>query len=164
MSSTPITPQAGTVFTTPSDCELLATRAFDAPRELVWKAWTDPAVVPHWMIGPDGWSMPVCEIDLRPGGRWHFVWRDSAGASMEMNGEYREIEPPVRLVNTECWGGDWAETLNTLVLTEENGRTLTRCCSLYPSKEARERALGTGMTEGWAMSYDRLERWLKENA
>ncbi len=67
-----------------------------------------------------------------------------------MRGVYREIVPPERLVNTESWGGDWPETLNTLVLTEEDGQTMTVCTVLYPSKEARDRALGTGMKEGWS--------------
>jgi uncharacterized protein YndB with AHSA1/START domain len=64
-----------TTFTTPSDLEIVMTRVFDAPRTLVWEAWTDPAQVPQWMLGPEGWTMPVCEIDLRPGGTWRFVWR-----------------------------------------------------------------------------------------
>jgi len=149
-----------TTFTTPSDRELVATRVVGAPRRLVWEAWTNPEHLPHWMIGPEGWTMPVCEIDLRPGGSWHFVWRQYDGAQMEMRGVYREIDPPERLVNTESWGGDWAETLNTLVLTEEDGKTTMTCTLLYPSKEARDRALGTGMKEGWSQSYDRLDRYL----
>jgi len=105
--------------------------------------------------------MPVCEIDLRRGGGWHFVWRQPDGAEMEMRGVYREITPPERLVNTESWGGDWPETLNTVVLTEEDGKTKMVASVLYPSNEARERALGTGMKEGWSQSYDRLEEYLR---
>jgi uncharacterized protein YndB with AHSA1/START domain len=86
--------------------------------------------------------MPVCAIDLRPGGRWHFVWRGPDGTDTEMDGVYREIVPPERLVNTESWGGDWPETLNTLVLTEEDGTTTLACTVLYPSQEARDAALG----------------------
>jgi uncharacterized protein YndB with AHSA1/START domain len=149
-----------TTFTTPSDREIVATRVVDAPRKLVWEAWTNPEHVPHWMLGPEGWTMPVCEIDLRPGGEWDFVWRQPDGTEMEMRGAYREIVPPERLVQTESWGGDWPETLNTLVLTEKGGKTTMRCTVLYPSKEARERALGTGMTEGWSASYDRLDEYL----
>ena len=153
-----------TTFTTPSDREIVATRAFDAPRRLVWQAWTSSKHVPHWMIGPDGWTMPVCEIDLQPGGEWHFVWRGADGTDMEMRGVYREIVPPERLVNTESWGGDWPETLNTLVLTERDGKTATVCTVLYPSKEARDAALGTGMKEGWSASYDRLDEHLRTMA
>lgn len=153
-----------TTFTTPTDRGIVATRVFDAPRRLVWDAWTSPKHVPHWMLGPEGWSMPVCEIDLRPGGAWRFVWRMSDGAAMEMRGAYREIVPPERLVSTESWGGDWPETLNTLVLTEEDGKTTTVCTVLYPSKEARDKALGTGMKEGWSQSYDRLEKYLRSRS
>src|SRR5829696_3261798 len=113
-----------TTYTTPSDREVVATRVFDAPRRLVWEAWTTPAHLQQWMLGPeDGWTMPVCEIDLRPGGAQRFVWRKADGAEMEIRGVYREVTPPERLVFTESWGGDWPEALNTLVLTEEEGRT-----------------------------------------
>ncbi len=149
-----------TTFTTPSDVELLAVRVVDAPRRVVWDAWTDPRHVPNWMTGPEGMTMPVCEMDVRPGGTWHFEWLEPNGDRMVMNGVYKEVAPPERLVNTEAWGGDWAETLNTLVLTEKDGRTTMTCTVLYPSREARDRAIATGMEEGWAMSYDRLDEYL----
>lgn len=149
-----------TTFTMPSDREVVATRVFDAPRRLVWEAHTDPEHVPHWMLGPEGWTMPVCEIDLRPGGEWRFVWRRTDGTELEMRGEYREIVPPERLVNTERWGGDWPESLSTLVLTEEDGRTTLTCTARYPSKEARDAAVETGMKDGWSASYDRLDERL----
>jgi uncharacterized protein YndB with AHSA1/START domain len=149
-----------TTFTTPSDRELIATRVVDAPRRVVWEAWTSPEHVPHWLLGPEGWTMPVCEIDLRPGGSWHYGWRGPDGTEMEMHGVFREIVPPERLVHTELWGGDWPETLNTLVLTEQDGKTTMTCTVLYPSKEARDAAIGTGMKEGWSASYDRLDGYL----
>ncbi|MBC7790858.1 MAG: SRPBCC family protein [Anaerolineae bacterium] len=149
-----------TVFTTPSDREIAATRVVDASRSMVWDMWTKPEHVPHWMTGPQGWTMPVCDIDLRPGGEWRFVWRQADGSEMEMRGVYREIMPPERLVNTESWGGEWPETLNTLLLTEKNGKTTMNSTVLYPSREARDAALGTGMKEGWSMSYDRLDEYL----
>jgi uncharacterized protein YndB with AHSA1/START domain len=136
----------------------------DAPRRLVWKAWTSPEHVPHWLLGPEGWTMPVCEIDLRPGGKWHFVWRRLDGTEIEMRGVYRELVPAERLVNTEAWGGDWPETLNTLVIAEENGKTKIACTVFYPSKKARDAALATGMTEGWSASYDRLDEYLRTMA
>lgn len=154
-------PVRTTTFTTPSDRELVATRVFDAPRRLVWAAHTDPSHPPHWMLGPDGWTMPICEIDLRPGGAWRFGWRQADGTAMEMRGVYREVAPPERLVHTEAWGGDWPETVNTMVLTEQDGRTTLTCTVLYPSREALDRALGTGMKDGWAMSYDRLDHHLR---
>jgi uncharacterized protein YndB with AHSA1/START domain len=145
---------------TPSDREIVISRVFDAPRRLVFAAWTDPKYVPHWMLGPEGWTMPVCEIDLRPGGSWHFVWRKDDGTEMAMNGVYQEIKPPERLVSTESWGGDWPETINTLVLSEENGKTTATMTILYPSKEARDAAVKTGMTKGMSISFDRLETYL----
>ena len=151
---------AATTYTTPSDQEIVVTRVVDAPRRLVFEAHTNPAHVPHWMLGPEGWTMPVCEIDLRPGGGWHFVWRRSDGTEMEMRGVYREIVPPERVICTESWGGDWPETLNTLLLAEEGGKTTITQRVLYPSKEAREAALKTGMTEGMSVSYDRLAEYL----
>jgi uncharacterized protein YndB with AHSA1/START domain len=153
-----------TTFTTPSDLEIVTTRVIDAPCRLVWEAWTDPEHVPHWMLGPEGWTMPVCEIDLRPGGTWHFVWRRSDGTEMGMHGVYKEVSPPERLVSTESWGGDWAETLNTLLLSEQDGKTTITNTILYPSKEARDAALETGMTTGMSVSFDRLAEYLRTMA
>ena len=127
-----------TTFTTPTDREIVMTRVFDAPRRLVWEAWTNPEHLPHWMLGPEGWTMPVCEIDLRPAARGTSS-RDADGNEMEMRGVYREVVPPERLVSTESWGGDWPETLNTLILSEEAGKTTVTQRILYPSKEARDR-------------------------
>ena len=106
-----------TTFTTPSEREVVMTRVVDAPRRLVWEAWTSPEHLPRWLLGPGGWTMPVCEVDLRPGGAWHFVWRGADGAEMGMRGVYREVTPPGRLVSTESWGGDWAGTTNTVVFS-----------------------------------------------
>jgi uncharacterized protein YndB with AHSA1/START domain len=154
-------PAAETTFTTPSERELAMTHVFDAPRRLVWDAYTSARHLPHWMLGPEGWTMPVCEIDLRPGGDWHFVWRQSDGSEMEMRGTYRELTPPKRLVSTESWGGDWPETLNTLTLAERDGRTTLGVTVLYPSREARDAARATGMEKGVALSFDRLAAHLR---
>lgn len=150
-----------TTITTPTDTEVLAVRTFDAPRELLWACHTDPRHVPHWMLGPEGWTMPVCEIDLRVGGRWHFVWRKSDGTEMEMNGVYREVVPPARLVNTEAWGDPFPETVNTTVFEEENGKTKVSVTMLFPSKKARDEAMKTGMEDGWDQSYDRLDGYIR---
>jgi uncharacterized protein YndB with AHSA1/START domain len=146
--------------TTPSGRETEVIRVFDAPRTLVFDVWTNPKHLPRWMLGPDGWTMPVCEIDLRLGGAWHFVWRRADGAEMEMRGVYREISPPERLVSTESWGGPWPETVNTLTLVEKDGRTTATLTILYPSQEARDAALKTGMKEGMALSFNRLAEYL----
>ena len=150
--------------TTPTEREIVMTRVFDAPRSLVFEAWTNPEHLPHWMLGPEGWTMPVCEIDLRPGGAWHFVWRRANGTEMAMSGMYKEVTPPERLVSTESWGGNWAETLNTLTLSEENGKTTITNTILYPSKEARDAALKTGMKEGASQGFDRLDEYLRTMA
>jgi uncharacterized protein YndB with AHSA1/START domain len=155
---------AALTVTTPTEREIVMTRVFDAPRRLVFDAWTNPEHVPHWMLGPAGWTMPVCQIDLRPGGAWHFVWRRSDGTEMGMDGVYREIKPPERLVNTERWGADWPETINTLLLSEQDGKTTASLTILYPSKQARDAALKTGMMEGVTESFDRLAELLRTMA
>src|SRR5258708_38779301 len=119
--------------TTPTDREIVITRVFDAPRRLVFEARTKPEHLPHWMLGPEGWTMPICEIDLRPGGAWRFVWRKSDGSEMEMRGVYQEIVPPERVVSTEVWGDDWPETINTLMLSEKDGKTTITSRVRYPS-------------------------------
>src|SRR5579872_6433845 len=107
----------------PSDLKIEMVRVFDAPRRLVFEAWTNPKHLPKWLLGPEGWSMTICEIDLRPGGAWHFGWRNTNGCEMEMHGVYKEVKPPERLVSTEWWGDPWPETLNTLSLVEIGGKT-----------------------------------------
>jgi uncharacterized protein YndB with AHSA1/START domain len=104
--------------------------------------------------------MTACEVDLRPGGRWRWAWRKADGSEMEMDGDYREIDPPERLVSTERWGGDWPEAVNTMVLTEDGGRTTLSITTLYPSREARDAAMATGMADGADVSFDRLDRYL----
>ena len=153
-----------TTFTTPSDLEIVAVRTFEAPSRLVWNAFTMPEHVSKWMLGPDGWTMPVCEIDLRPGGKWHWVWRKDDGSEMAMTGVYLDVNPPDRLVNTENWGAEWPETTVTTTFSEENGRTTVTARVRYPSKEARDAAMKTGMEDGWATSYARLDEYLERVA
>lgn len=150
-----------TTFSLPSDREVAIMRTFDAPRRLVWEAWTSCKHLPHWMLGPEGWTMPICEIDLRPGGASRFVWRRSDGTEMEIRGVYKEIVPPERLVGSSSWGGDWPATQETLILVERDGRTMMTQTVLYPSKEARDAALQTGMKEGMSLSCDHLEVYLR---
>lgn len=148
-------------FSMPSDTEIVATWTIDAPRELVWAAHTQPEHIRQWLLGPEGWSMPVCEMDLRPGGGWRYVYEGPGGAdSFSMSGEIREVQAPRRLVQTEMMNDQPPATLNTLTLDEEDGRTMLRSAVEYPSKEVREEILATGMLDGWAESYERLERYL----
>lgn len=148
------------MFTTPSDRELVATHIVRAPRRRVFEAHVRPEQVQQWMLGPQGWTMPICEIDLRPGGSWRYVWRRPNGVEMEMGGTFREITPPSHIVNTEAWGGGWPDTLNTTILLEDGGRTTITSRVLYPSKKARDAARGTGMEAGWARSYELLDEYL----
>lgn len=154
-----MTSAGGLKVTTPSERAIEMTRVFDAPRGLVFDAWTKPELVQRWLLGPPGWTMPVCEIDLRVGGRYRFVWRGPDGTEMGMGGEYREIARPERIVTTELFDQDWTggETVGTLLLVERDGKTTVTNTILYSSQEARDAALKTGMAEGVAAGYDRLD-------
>ena len=137
------------------DREIVMTRSFDAPRHLVFDAFTKPDLVRQWLLGPPGWSMPVCEIDLRAGGKYRYVWRhDRNGNEMGMSGVR-----PERIVNTESFDEPWypGEAVGTLVLTEERGRTTVTQTVLYASRDARDGVLKSDMERGVAASYDRLE-------
>ena len=146
-------------ITTPSDQEIVMTRVFDAPRDLVFEALTKPELVKRWLLGPDGWSMPVCEIDLKVGGTYRYVWRrDADGSEMGMSGVYREIVAPERIVATEQFDQPWypGEAVGTTVLVEQNGRTTLTNTVRYDSKEIRDGVLKSGMEDGVSKSYDRL--------
>ena len=146
-------------LTTRGDREIVMTRDFNAPRRLVFEAFTKPALVKQWLLGPPGWSMPVCEIDLKVGGAYRYVWRqDSDGAEMGMGGVFREIVPQERVVCTEVFDEAWypGEALNTLLLSELGGKTTMTTTVLYQSREARDAVLKSGMEKGVAASYDRL--------
>jgi uncharacterized protein YndB with AHSA1/START domain len=144
---------------TQGDREIVMTRALDAPRRLVFDAYTKPELVKQWLLGPPGWSMPICEIDLRVGGVYRYVWRrDSDGSEMGMGGAYREIAAPERLVATEKFDQPWypGEAVGTTVLVEQGGKTTITQTLLYQSQEARDAVLKSGMERGVAASYDRL--------
>ncbi len=150
-------------LTTPSDREIVMTRVFDAPRKLVFDAHTKPELVKRWLLGPPGWSMPVCEIDLRVGGRFRYVWRrDNDGTQMGMGGVYREIVAPERIVNTEKFDEAWypGEALGTLVLVEQGGKTTLTYTMRYESRAARDAVIKSNMESGVAASYDRLAELL----
>jgi uncharacterized protein YndB with AHSA1/START domain len=145
--------------TTPSDREIVLTRLFDAPRHLVFEAMSQPEHIKQWWGNlAEGYSVPVCEVDLRVGGRWRFVNRTPKGEMAAFYGVYREIAPPERVVFTEIFEPfPDAESVVTSVLTEENGKTRLTATCLYPSLEVRDMVLKTGMEKGAALSYDALE-------
>jgi len=143
----------------PSDRELRFTRAFTAPRALVFDTFTKPELLARWMIGPDGWSMSVCEVDLRPGGRFRYVWTRPGGKEIGMGGTFVEVMPPSRIVHVEVFDQDWTggETRVTTELTEADGVTTMTMTVAYSSMAARDGALSSGMTTGMEMSYARLD-------
>jgi uncharacterized protein YndB with AHSA1/START domain len=147
--------------TTPTDREILMTREFDAPRDLVFEAMSRTELLPRWMLGPPGWEMVVCENHQCVGGTFRHVWRNQDGTEMGMHGAYREIVPPERVVRTEVFDfgcdSQSGEQLVTAVMTEQGGRTTLTITILYPSKEARDATIASGMEHGVAASYDRFE-------
>lgn len=156
--------------TTPSDLEITMTRTFEAPRQLVFDAWTKPEHIVHWFGQGDeqlkGWSMTTCEVDLRPGGAYHFVWAGPDGEVLGIAGEYSEIEPPARIVSTELFDEPYRDEMggavvNTFTLEERDGKTTWTQTSRYSSREARDGALQTGMESGVAEGFVTLERYLQ---
>lgn len=145
-------------LTSPGDLEIVMTRVFDAPRHLVFAALTRPELVKRWMFGPPGWSLDVCEIDLRVGGSYRYVLRGPDGAEMGLRGVYREVVPPERLVSTEEFDQPWypGEAIGTIVLVEQGGKTTLTQTIVYGSRAARDAVLKTPMEHGVAMGYDRL--------
>lgn len=140
-----------TRYDMPDELELVVTRTFDAPRALVWAAFTDPRHVPRWQTGPEGVTMPVCEIDLRPGGTWRYVWRHPHGREASATGTYREVEPPARFVFVTTNGGE--ENTHTTTFVEENGRTTVTVVQRYATTASRDQALRyakLGLESGYA--------------
>ncbi len=150
------------MVTMPNDLEIEMVRQFTAPRRLVFDAWTKPALLQRWMHGPDNWSFAVCEVDLRVGGRFRYVWRSPDGEEMGMSGEFREVVPPERLVSMEHFDEVWTggDTLVTVVFSEAGGRTTLTMTLRYSSKAARDGALQSPMEDGMAQAYNRLEELL----
>jgi uncharacterized protein YndB with AHSA1/START domain len=155
----------------PSDGGVKMTRKFNAPRELVYKAYTTPSLMQRWLLGPPGWSMPVCEMDVRVGGAFRWRWRnDEDGKEFGFHGEFREVSPPGKLVHTEYYdpgdvGGDMGEgALITVELAEANGITTVSTLMDFGTAEARDAAMSTGMTDGMEMSYQLLDEVLDEAA
>jgi uncharacterized protein YndB with AHSA1/START domain len=141
--------------TTPTDREVVMTRVFDAPRQLVWDAFTQPELLKKW-FGPRGWSLSVCEVDLRVGGGFRFVMRGPDGQEMGMRGVYRELSSPDRSVHIESFDDYPGESTVTAVFTEKNGKTTLTATVEYPSREVRDIVISTGMEHGAAESYDKL--------
>ena len=144
------------------DREVVMSRTFDAPRTLVFDAFTKPELVRRWLLGPDGWTMPICEIDLRVGGKYRYVWRNAKGKEMGMGGVYREVVAPERIVNTELFDDPWypGEALVTTIFDEQAGKTTVTQTVLASTAEGRDAVLQSGMERGVIASYNRLEEVL----
>ena len=152
----------GTAVTTfPTDTQILVTREFDAPRHLVWRAWTTPELVRRWWSGKRG-EVTLAEIDLRVGGRWRYVMIANGGFEVGFHGEYREVVPEERIVNTEVYegipDGDDDPAVITNVFSEKDGRTTLTMLTEVSSKEVRDLIVGSGMEAGMQEGLDALEQ------
>ena len=159
----------GAQVSLPSDREVRVTREFKAPRELVYRAYTVPELVRRWLLGPPGWSMPVCKMDVRVGGTYRWRWRsDEDGSEFGFHGVFREVSPPAKVVHEEFYdpgdvGGDMgAGAVITVTFTERNGVTTMTSLMDFGTKAARDAAMSTGMTDGMEQSYQRLDGVLAE--
>ena len=150
----------------PSDTDVRVTRDFAAPRTLVWDAHTKPELVRRWMLGPPGWSMPVCDMDVRPGGKYVWRWRsDENGAEFGFHGDYREVEAPAKTVHAEYYDpGDVGGAMDIsqpaiihTMFTEANGITTLEMIMKFATRDIRDAAVSTGMTDGMEMGYERLD-------
>lgn len=156
--------------TLPSDREVKVTRSFNAPRSLVYRAHTEPSLVQRWMLGPPGWTMPVCEMDVRAGGKYRWQWRSDDGTqAFGFFGEFREVKPDAKIVHTETYdpgtaGGEHSggEALITTLFEETNGVTTVTTLMDFGSQESRDKAMATGMTTGMEQSFQLLDRLLAE--
>jgi uncharacterized protein YndB with AHSA1/START domain len=142
---------------TRGDLELVITRAFAAPRRLVFDAFTEPSLLRRW-YGQEGWTLVLCEVDLRPGGAWRFVSRLPDGREIGQRGVYREVAAPDRLVRTESWE-DWnpGELVTTVTLAERGGVTTLTDLTVFPSLKVRDMLLASGLADGAGETYDRLD-------
>jgi uncharacterized protein YndB with AHSA1/START domain len=147
------------------DREIFITRSFDASSRLVYDAMTRPELMKRWLFGPDGWELAVCEIDLRPGGSFRYVWREiGQDRDMGMGGVFVEIGAPARIVHTEQFDQDWTggETVVTTTLREQGGKTTMQMSIVYSSPDARDGALKSGMAHGMEAGYARLDKIFQE--
>jgi uncharacterized protein YndB with AHSA1/START domain len=156
-----VTTSGTATMTLPTDEQLLITREFDAPKHLVYKAWTTPELVKRWWSGHRG-EMTIAEIDLRVGGRWRYVMVADGGFEVAFHGEYREIVPNERIVSTQVYempeAPEGEGVLNIVTFTEVDGRTILSLLVQTASKEDRDAILNSGMEVGMQEQMDLLEQ------
>lgn len=159
--------------TLPSDREVRVTRSFNAPRELVWDAHAKPELIQKWMLGPPGWTMPVCEMDVRVGGAYRWRWcSEEDGKEFGFFGKFIEVNRPAKLAHEENYdpgdiGGSMPTGEPAIIsneFNEKNGVTTMIVTMLFASKEARDGAVSTGMTDGMEAGYARLDEMFKAKA
>ncbi|WP_341676707.1 SRPBCC family protein [Niveibacterium sp. SC-1] len=170
-------PHAQLVMKPLDDRTLVMTRSFDAPRALVFRCWTEPELLRRWLSGPDGWTFTVCEVDLRVGGAYRYVWHwegpvcEPTGSDcaeqpidMGMRGEFRSVDRPGGFVATECFDQSWypGEAVVQHEFVELEGRTYYTGTVTYESAEALQAVLRSGMEQGVSVSYNRLDGLLAE--
>ncbi len=152
-----MTSNARAVVTLPSDTQILITREFDAPRNLVYRAWTTPELIKRWWAGDRG-EVTSAEVDLRPGGRWRYVMTANGGFEVAFHGEYQEIVPGERIVCTEVFEGmPDAAAVSTATFTDRDGRTTLSVLVQHQSKENRDAHVNSGMEGGMQESMSHLE-------
>jgi uncharacterized protein YndB with AHSA1/START domain len=159
--------------TMPSDREVKVTRSFKASKAIVYRAYTEPQLLQRWLLGPPGWSMPVCEMDVRVGGTYRWRWRSNEdGSEFGFTGTFQEIQPQSKIVHTEVYDPGTAgdaypagnEAIITITFTEQHGVTTLTTLMDFGSKDARDAAVATGMTDGMEQSYELLDRILAEQS
>jgi uncharacterized protein YndB with AHSA1/START domain len=158
----PTTRNKSLQISTPSDEEIRITRSFDAPRMLVWDAYTRPELLKRWLGAMPGWSWAVCEMDVREGGRYRWAWRGPDGAELALGGEYLEVVPGERLVSTERYDQQWYEgdAVGTVEFTESQGRTVLVTTLRYASKQVRDAVIQSPATSGMESGYLVLDELL----
>ena len=157
------------VVTAPGEKEIVIKRIFDAPRRLVFEAYTKPEYLKRWLLGPPGWEMVVCDVATKVGDRYRYEWRNAEGTQFGIGGVCREFVRPERIVCTEFMDGFPSESVTSVVLVEERGKTTLTTTCLYQSREVRDAALKSGMEHGIEASYSRLDELfaasqIKENS
>jgi uncharacterized protein YndB with AHSA1/START domain len=152
-----MTETKGVKITTPGDREIIIQREFNAPRRLVFEAYTKPELLKRWLLGPPGWEMVVCEVARKAGDRYRYEWRNAEGTQFGLGGVCREFARPERIVCTELMDGYPNESLVTTILDEQSGKTTLITTCLYESREVRDMVIKSGMEKGVEASYKRLD-------
>jgi uncharacterized protein YndB with AHSA1/START domain len=159
----------GLQVSTPTDTTIVLTRTFNAPRRLVWEAMTDPAKMRRWMLAPPGYTMTVCECEARVGGALRLASKsEDADPAMTLHGVFTEVVPPERMVHTETMVMGSGEPIGSLLEThefeEKNGVTTMRITQVYPSKDARDGVLTSGMEQGMEAAYKQMDAMFAQPA